>query len=103
MQGWMVWVSCRREPSRAHGHWWGMTRSLNFAPTILTALVALIAPAVAQGFQPPATNYGYQPYNDRNPTGFYHPNDTGYGRYVYSPKTTGHRASSLNYRRFRGY
>lgn len=57
-----------------------MTRSLTISTTILTTLVSLTAPAVAQGFQPPATNYGYQPYNDRNPTGFFHPNNTGYGR-----------------------
>ena len=49
------------------------------------------------------TNYGYQPYNDRNPTGFSHPNNMGYGHYVYSPKQTGHRSRALSYRRFRGY
>lgn len=80
-----------------------MARSLTLSATLVTAVVALTAPAAAQAFRPPATNYGYQPYNDRNPTGFFHPNNTGYGRYVYNPKSTGHRASSLNYRRFRGY
>lgn len=80
-----------------------MTRSRIISAAISLAAIALAYPAVAQGFQPPSTNYGYQPYNDRNPTGFNHPNNMGYGRYVYDPKSTGHRASSLNYRRFRGY
>lgn len=79
-----------------------MTRP--FALTILlTAAASTAGPVSAQGFKPPVTNYGYQPYNDRNPTGFYHPNDMGYGHYVFSPRTTGHRASALSYRRFRGY
>ena len=61
--------------------------------------------AVAQTYQPAKFNYsyGYQPYNDKNPTGFNHPNDMGYGRYVFSPKNKGHRSPALTYRRFRGY
>ena len=62
-------------------------------------------PVAAQTYTPPKFNYsyGYQPYNDRNPTGFNHPNDTGYGHYIYSPKTKGRRVPALAYRRFKGY
>jgi hypothetical protein len=76
--------------------------------TLSVALAGFAAPGSADAqsnFTPPNlnTNYGYQPYNDRNPTGFMHPNNMGYGRYVYSPKHTSHRSGSLSYRRFRGY
>jgi hypothetical protein len=47
-------------------------------------------------------SYGYQPYNDRNPTGFYHPNGMGFGSYSLTPKYHGHRFRTLRYRKFRG-
>ena len=52
---------------------------------------------------PTSQPYGYQPYNDRNPTGFYHPNGMGYGSYTMTPKYHGHRIHALRYRKFRGY
>ncbi|MCW6506664.1 hypothetical protein [Lichenifustis flavocetrariae] len=52
---------------------------------------------------PTSQPYGYQPYNDRNPTGFYHPNGMGYGSYYMTPKYHGHRIHALRYRKFRGY
>ena len=71
----------------------------------LISAAGVTNPSLAQTYQPPKFNYsyGYQPYNDRNPTGFNHPNDMGYGHYVYSPKSKGHRSSALSYRHFRGY
>ena len=49
------------------------------------------------------SSYGYQPYDDRNPTGFFHPNGMGYGSYYVPPKYHGHRFKALKYRKFRGY
>ena len=77
-------------------------------PLVLGSLLsgaACATAASAQGFTPPRFNYsyGYQPYNDSNPTGFNHPNNMGYGHYVYDPKLTGHRTRALHYRRFKGY
>ena len=79
------------------------SRSLALIVSVLTAPIMAAAPAGAQSGASPALSYGYQPYNDRNPTGFYHPNDMGYGQYVYRSPTTGHRFKALSYRRFRGY
>ena len=47
-------------------------------------------------------SYGYQPYNDRNPTGFYQPNGMGFGHYYLTQKHHGHRFRSFGYRKFRG-
>ena len=47
-------------------------------------------------------SYGYQPYDDRNPTGFYHPNGMGFGHYYLTQKYHGPRMRTLHYRRFRG-
>jgi hypothetical protein len=47
-------------------------------------------------------SYGYQPYNDRNPTGFYHPQGMGFGSYYLTPKYHGHRFRTFRYRKFRG-
>lgn len=63
----------------------------------------LAGPVSAQSYTPPTVNYGYQQYNDRNPTGFNHPNNMGYGSYVYQPRQTGTRVKALSYRRFKGY
>ena len=52
---------------------------------------------------PGSPSYGYEPYNDRNPTGFYHPNGMGYGTYHMTQKYHGHRIRALQYRKFRGY
>ena len=93
-----------QEPSQAFLGLFKMSlRALPLIASILTLSVAAAVPGLAQpgGLPPPA--YGYQPYNDRNPTGFYHPNDMGYGQYVYHPRTTGHRFKAFSYRRFRGY
>lgn len=47
-------------------------------------------------------SYGYQPYNDRNPTGFYHPNGMGYGHYYLTQKYHAPRFRAFRYRKFRG-
>lgn len=47
-------------------------------------------------------SYGYQPYDDRNPTGFYHPNGTGYGHYYLTQKYHAPRIRAFRYRKFRG-
>ena len=80
--------------------WWAFTSIL----LVCAGVMSSVGPSTAQVRTP--TNgggYGYQPYNDRNPTGFNHPNNMGFGHYVYQPKVTGPRAKSLSYRRFRGY
>lgn len=50
----------------------------------------------------PGPSYGYQPYNDRNPTGFFHPNGTGYGQYYLTQKHHAPRFRALRARKFRG-
>ena len=73
-------------------------------PLALAAVCVMSGPTRAQTSPPKfGYSYGYQPYDDRNPTGFNHPNDMGYGRYVYSPKFKGRRSAPLSYRRFKGY
>ena len=52
---------------------------------------------------PPPPTYGVQPYNPAEPTGFRHPNDTGFGRYRNPTRLKGHRTSIDRERRFRGY
>ena len=80
-------------------------RRLCLVLAVSCAVASVPATVSAQTCVPPKFNYsyGYQPYDDRNPTGFNHPNDMGYGRYVYSPKAKGHRTPALSYRRFKGY
>ena len=50
----------------------------------------------------PGPSYGYQPYNDRNPTGFYHPGGMGYGHYYLTQKHHAPRFRAFRYRKFRG-
>jgi hypothetical protein len=68
---------------------------------VVLSVAVPISPCIAQTQAAPS--YGYQPYNDRNPTGFNHPNNTGFGHYVYQPPATGRRFGPLKYRRFKGY
>lgn len=71
---------------------------------VAIACVAPDASALAQlGTNPGAgPSYGYQPYNDRNPTGFYHPNGMGYGHYYLTQKYHSPRFRTFRYRKFRG-
>lgn len=52
---------------------------------------------------PPPLAYGSQPYNSAAPTGFHHPDDSGFGSYQNPTRPKGHRTATQNQRRYRGY
>lgn len=70
-------------------------QAVDRAPVVDLAQATTASPAATP-------SYGYQPYNDKNPTGFYHPNGMGYGSYYMTPKYHGHRIPALQNRKFRG-
>ena len=50
----------------------------------------------------PGPSYGYQPYDDRNPTGFFHPDGMDYGHYYLTQKHHAPRFRAFRFRKFRG-
>lgn len=78
----------------------GLVGAMLVVPAVAEARPVQVAQLGLNGGAGPS--YGYQPYNDRNPTGFYHPNGTGYGHYYLTQKHHAPRFHAFRYRKFRG-